>query len=157
MELTTENVIKKYGIISFAKAMVEDRKTYGLTEPEFVVHITEAATKLYPNMRADVAFAKLYTGPDGQVLREACHLCKLEMPIIVSLQPMQSGGVDEQTRAIEETESSEAYKQLVELGKQKWPTAPEAVAFARAMTENPALAAKVHRRPAPTTNYPFPR
>jgi hypothetical protein len=79
------------------------------------------------------------------------------MPIIVSLQPMQSGGVDEQTRAIEETESSEAYKQLVELGKQKWPTAPEAVAFARAMTENPALAAKVHRRPAPTTNYPFPR
>jgi hypothetical protein len=30
-------------------------------------------------------------------------------------------------------------------------------AFARAFKENPALAAKAHRRPAPTTVYPFPR
>jgi hypothetical protein len=118
--------------------------------------VTKIAQRLYPDKKADVAFSKLWTGPDGAMLRRACQVIK-SMPFQVSLQPMTSGGVDEQRAAVNDTESSEAYKQLQELGRQKWPTASEAQQFARAMTENPALAAKAHRRPAPTTSYPFPR
>jgi hypothetical protein len=67
------------------------------------------------------------------------------MPVLVV------GGPDAMHEAIDDTESSEAYKQLQELGRRQWPTASEAQQFARAFTApaNAALAAKAHRRPAP--------
>lgn len=147
---TWQSVVKKHGIVAIAKMIAADGDAYGLDEHAFTALITEHAKRLYPDMRPDAAFAKLYSGADGIALRKA-------MPIIVSLQPMTSGGVDEQRAAIEDTEASEAYKQLQEIGRQKWPTASEAQQFARAMTEHPALANKVHKRPEPTTSYPFPR
>jgi len=140
------------GIIAIAKVIAAGNDACGLDEATFTQLITSEAVKRFPNMRPDAAFAALYTGPDGLALRKA-------MPIVVSLQPMTSGSVEEQRTAVDDTEQSEAYKQLMEIGRQKWPTASEAQAFARALTdpENAELANKAHRRPAPTTSFPFPR
>ena len=127
-------------------------------ESEYAALVTRAAQKLYPNMRPDAAFAKLFTAPteDGKLLRKAHQVIK-SMPIQVSLMPMTSGGLEEQRAAINDTERSQAYEQLMQIGRDKWPSLSEAQRFARAVTENPALAAKAHKRPVATTSYPFPR
>jgi hypothetical protein len=73
--------------------------------------------------------------------------------------PLVVGGVEAAHAAVDDTEQSEALAQLKQLGRDKWPSASEAQQFANAFTDpvNKELAAKAHRRPAPTTSFPFPR
>jgi hypothetical protein len=54
---------------------------------------------------------------------------------------------------------SVAIEQLKKIGRDKWPTASEAQQFERAMLDpaNAEIAARAHRRPAPTTSFAFPR
>jgi hypothetical protein len=69
--------------------------------------------------------------------------------------PLQVGGED----AMDVDDPSAAIAQLKALGARKWPTANELEQFERALTDpaNRALAAKAHRRPEPTTTFPFPQ
>jgi hypothetical protein len=57
-------------------------------------------------------------------------------------------------------ETNKAYEQLVQLAEAQRAAAPflsTAQAFERAFKANPQLARKAHRRPEPTTSFPFPR
>src|SRR5262249_62098568 len=69
--------------------------------------------------------------------------------------PVVGGGAD----ALDVDDTAKAVAQWQELGRQKWTSASEAEQFARAFDDpaNAKLAAKAHRRPTPTTLYPFPK
>jgi hypothetical protein len=104
------------------------------------------------------AFDKIYSdrGEEGRVLRQAINVAKA-MPFVADLTPLVVGGVD----ALDDTEQSEAYRQLQQIGRDRWPTATEAQQFTNAISDpvNAELARKAHRRPtAPVGGaYPFPR
>jgi hypothetical protein len=72
------------------------------------------------------------------------------------------GGPNAMHEAVNDTERSEAYQQLVDMAEKLRESAPflsADQAFARVF-ENPkhaAIAAKAHRRPSATTSYEFPR
>ena len=152
------DVVKQFGVVALAKSMVQDQKSYGLDEPTFTQLATEHAQRLYPNDRPDVAFSKLYQGEES--VRRACAVLKAAPwvePIRADVQPVMVGGVDATHEAINSTESSEAYRQLQELGQQRWANERSDVQFARAFEANPELARKAHVRPSATTSYEFPR
>jgi hypothetical protein len=154
------DVVKRYGIVSLAKSMVQDEKSYGLDEFEFTRLATEHAQRAYPNMNADAAFAKVFSdnGADGVMLRKAHALTKSPF----DLEPVYVGGPDATHDAVNSTESSEAYAQLQDMAEKLRASSPwlsGAQAFERVFTakENAALAQKAHRRPAATTSYAWPR
>jgi hypothetical protein len=157
---TIEKIIKDHGIISLAKLIADDNDPHGLDETAFTKHVTEFATLRWPHLRADAAFARLFddAGDVAKVLHRAWSVVK-SMPIQVTLDPRVTSGEGVFQDTLTNTESSEAYAQLKELGRQKWPTATEAQQFANAFSDpaNAKLAAKAHQRPAATTSYPFPR
>jgi hypothetical protein len=148
-----QSVVKKFGIVALAKSMVQDQKSYGLDEHTFTKLATEHAQRLYPNDRPDTAFSKLYQSEES--VRRACQVAK-SMPFVADLTPLQVGGFAAQNEAVNNTESSEAYAQLQQIGRDRWPTASEATQFANAFAENATLAAKAHRRPSATTIYQMP-
>jgi hypothetical protein len=145
-------------VTALCKSMVSDQKAYGLDEEAFTKLATEEASRRWPDMRPDAAFAKLFSdlGPDGVVLRKAHNVVK-NMPFRADVTPLVVGGED--TRDL--SDESEAIAQLKELGARKWPSASALQQFERALTapENRELAAKAHRRPTPPVGgaYPFPR
>jgi hypothetical protein len=146
-------------IIEVAKMAlaVPDQNILQIDEAEFVDLVTAAAKREYPSLRADAAFTKMFgEGDRGTLIRKAHKVVKEA----ASLAPMVSGGVDQQRAAINDTESSEAYKQLTELAEKQRATAPylsSAQAFARAFEQNPELAKRAHQRPDPTSYQLFPR
>jgi hypothetical protein len=92
----------------------------------------------------------------GQALRSAVAIAKA-MPVT----PTMVGGVAPTHEAIDNTEQSEAYAQLVSMAEKMRAASPElsaAQAFDRVFTDkrNASLAAKAHVRPSPTTFYPHP-
>jgi hypothetical protein len=149
------DVVKQYGIVALAKSMVQDQKSYGLDEHQFTQLATEHAQRVYLNDRPDVAFSKLYQSEES--VRRACQVAKAQ-----TLEPVMVGGPDAMHEAINNTEQSEAYQQLVDMAKKLRAESPflsADQAFAR-IFENPkhaAIAAKAHRRPSATTSYEFPR
>jgi K+-sensing histidine kinase KdpD len=98
---------------------------------------------------------KLYESEES--VRRACQIAKAQ-----TLDVMVVGGLDVTHEAINNTEQSEAYQQLVDMAEKLRAESPflsTDQAFARVF-ENPkhaAIASKAHRRPAPTTSYEFPR
>jgi hypothetical protein len=149
-------IMKRFGPVQFAKHIVETGRS-PVGEHELVAALTKAASEQHPELSSAQAFAKLYT--EESVWR-ACAIAKA-MPFVADLTPLVVGGVDAVHEAVDDTESSEAYAQLKELGARKWPTASEAQQFANAFTDpaNATLAQKAHRRPTPPMGgaYPFPR
>jgi hypothetical protein len=101
-------------------------------------------------------FRSLYESEES--VRRACQIAKA-MPFVADLTPLVVGSPDAMHAAVDDTESSEAYAQLKQIGRDRWPTASEATQFTNAFSDpvNKELAAKAHRRPAATTTYPFPR
>jgi hypothetical protein len=152
--------LESWDITDVAKAVVVHDADLMINESEFAELITKAAQKQHPELRPDAAFSKLYCEQSerGTLLRKACAAIKA-MPLRVNLAPDQTHSPRAFHDAVSDTESSEAYKQLVELGRQKWPTASEAQQFARAMTDpaNRVLASKAHKRPGPNDWNQFPR
>jgi hypothetical protein len=148
------DVAKRFSIRALCKSMVQDQKSYGLTEPEIVELISEEAQAEFPSLSKAQAFDRAYSDPANAVLRKAINVAKA-MPFVADLTPAVVGGED--TRDL--SDESEAYAQLQELGRQKWPTATEAQQFTNAISDpkNAALAAKAHVRPRATTHYEFPR
>jgi hypothetical protein len=149
-----ENILKDYGPIKLCKHIVETQHA-PCDEHALVAALTKSASEMYPDLSEAQAFAKLYE--DASVW-QAIAIAKA-MPFQVSLEPLVVTGVAATHEAVDNTESSEAYQQLKELGAQKWPTASEAQQFANAFSDpkNAALAQKAHRRPAATTVFPMPQ
>jgi hypothetical protein len=150
-----QDIVKRFGIVALAKSMVQDQKSYGLDEHTFTRLATEHAQRVYPNFRPDSAFSKLYESEES--VRRACQIAKAQ-----TLEPVMVGGPDATHEAINNTEQSEAYQQLVDMAEKLRAESPflsADQAFARVF-ENPkhaAIAAKAHRRPSATTSYEFPR
>jgi hypothetical protein len=149
--------IAKGSIIAVAKAMTDENRSFGITEHEFTELATEHAERLFPDKTREGAFAKLFcdNGADSVVLRKAYSLVK-------ALTPTMVGGPDQMHEAVDNTESSEAYRQLEAMAAKMRSASPElsaAQAFERVFTDkrNAGLAAKAHVRPSATTSYPFPR
>ena len=70
---TLQSIIKQHGVIAFAKMVADDGDAHGLDEETFTRLVTEHAQKLYPSMRPDAAFSKLYcdSGEDGRAFRRS--------------------------------------------------------------------------------------
>ena len=161
----TQNLLaigKAGGAVAMAKIINADNDAHGLSEEEYTRILTEHAQKLYPAKTPDSAFATVFsdTGADGVMLRKAHAVVRLSA---FGVQPTMVGGLDAQNAANDSTESSEAYKQLVDMAEKMRAASATPLssdqAFARVF-ENPAnakLAAKAHVRPRPTTSYPMPR
>jgi hypothetical protein len=152
MDRTTElrNIAKAGGIVAVAKAIIDENRSYGITEHEFVALATEHAKAQHPELTEAAAFAKLYQIPE---VWRACELLKT-MPFLANVEPVQVGGED--TRDL--SDESKAIAQLKQLGRDRWPTASAAAQFERALTapENHALARRAVPIPRATTSYPFP-
>ena len=99
-----------------------------------------------------------FPAPENVELRKA-HAIVKTYPNLLDVEPTQVGGSD----ALDiNNDSSEAYQKLVDMAAEQRRRSPElsdAQAFSRVFEDpaNATLAAKAHRRPSPTTNYPFPR
>jgi hypothetical protein len=149
-----EGILKDFGPVKLCKHIVEKGKA-PCNEHELVAGLTKHAAEQF-KLPGDRAFAKLYA--EEIDVRKAIAVAKA-MPIQVDFAPVQTSTPRAFQDAVSDTESSEAYRQLVEIGKQRWPTATEAQAFSRAMTapENAELAAKALKRPGPNDWNQFPR
>jgi hypothetical protein len=150
---TLRDIAKAGGIVAVAKAVIDENRSYGITEHEFVALVTEHAKAAHPELTDSAAFAKLYQIPE---VWRACNVLK-SMPFVADVTPLVVGG----EAAQDVNDPTEAIAQLKQLGARKWPTATEAQQFANAFTDpvNRELAAKAHRRPTapPGGAYPYPR
>jgi hypothetical protein len=153
---TLRAIAKAGGIIAVAKAIIDENRSYGITEHEFVELIGESAQAEFPSLSKAQAFSKLYTEQSerGRTLQKSVAICKA-MPFQVDVEPLVVGGAD--TRDLSDT--SKAIEQLKALGARKWPSAKESDQFERALTDpaNAVLARRAVPRPQPTTSYPFPK
>jgi hypothetical protein len=150
MDKTFRDVVKRHGIVAVAKSIVDERRSYGLSEHEFVALATEHAKAQHPELTEAAAFSKMYQSEP--MLRQACVALK-SMPFQVSLEPLQIGGGD-----VNPNDPAEAIEQLKQLGRDRWPTASAADQFERALTspEYHKLARVAVPIPQPTTSYQFP-
>jgi hypothetical protein len=155
MDRTTElrAIVKAGGYIAVAKAIIDENRSYGISEHEFVALVTEYEKAAHPELTEAAAFAKAYQIPE---VWRCCNVLK-SMPYLADLTPLVVGG--ESAQAVDDP--TEAIAQLKQLGARKWPTATEAQQFANAFSDpvNATLAAKAHVRPtAPAGGiYPYPR
>jgi hypothetical protein len=158
--MDTIHAIMKSGGIAATCAVIVAKGSTTISQDELVAAVSTVAHERWPQLTEAQAFDKVYSdrGEEGRVLRQAIDVAKA-MPFVADLAPLVVGGVDAMHAAVSDTESSEAYAQLQQIGRDRWPTASEAQQFANAFADpkNAALAAKAHRRPAATTFYPMPR
>jgi hypothetical protein len=167
--------IMKSSIVGACAAIVAKGST-SLTEHEIVEAVSKVAAERYPGLTEAQAFDRVYSdrGEEGQALRKAVAVAK-SMPFQVSLEPLVAAGADafpsahrrsgsspgrgDDAGGVDAVGVSDAYEQLKQIGRQKWPTLSEAQQFVNALGDpvNRVLAEKAHRRPAPTTYYEFPR
>jgi hypothetical protein len=149
-----KTIVKDYGVIAVAKMIAADNDTHGLDEHTLTQLATEHARKQYPSLSPDRAFAKLFESEEGIALRKACAVIKA-LPM-VDPYAVRTFSQDE-AEVHPGLETNKAIESLKEIGQQRWPNESKAKQFANAFAAEPELAAKAHRRPEPTTNYPFPR
>src|ERR1700730_1027446 len=99
MDRTTElrDIAKAGGIIAVAKAIIDENRSYGITEHEFVALATEHAKAQHPELSGSQAFARLYQIPE---IWRACNVLK-SMPFQVDVEPLVVGGAD--TRDLSDT------------------------------------------------------
>jgi hypothetical protein len=148
-----ENILKDFGPIKICKHICDVGKT-GYSEFALVSALTKYAAEQHPELSPAQAFAKLY---ENASVWQAIAIAKA-LPVT----PTMVGGPDAMHAAVDSTEQSEAYAQLVSMAEKMRAASPElsaAQAFDRVFTDpvNKELAAKAHRRPAPMTSFPFPR
>jgi hypothetical protein len=156
MSTSLGDILKTYGATRICKHICEVGKT-GYSEFDLVDALTKHAAEQF-NLPGDRAFAKLYESEES--VRRACNIAAKSMPVT----PTMVGGPDAMFDAVDNTEQSEAYAQLVSMAEKMRAASPElrlsaAQAFDKVFTDpkNAALAAAAHVRPRPTTYYEFPR
>ena len=140
------------GIVGVAKAIVDKQRSYGISESAFVGLVTEHAKAAHPNLTGPQAFAKLYESEPS--IWQACAVLKA-MPLVADLTPLQVGGED----TWDQSDQSEAVKQLKQIGAQRYPSASPSTQFENALVDpaNHKLARVAVPIPRATTSYPFPR
>jgi hypothetical protein len=134
-----------------------------IDEAAFTKLVEGAACKEHPQLPRDRAFSKVF-GEDserGTLIRKAWSAIKAAVPLF-EVTILESP--EDQHRAVNDTESSEALLQLQALAEKLRAEATggklsKEQAFSRVFSDpaNRELAAKAHKRPEPTTQYPFPR
>jgi hypothetical protein len=145
------DIAKTSGIHAIAKAMVDENRSYGLTEVEFTEIATEDAVRKFPDAKTPAAaFSQMFTdnSPYGLTLRRAHAVVRAEqlakaMPTVISGGDLRDAG-----------DAAEAMDQLHEIGRRMAPTATPEKQFSLAFSANPLLAARAHRRPSRTTFFP---
>jgi hypothetical protein len=148
------------GVVEIAKNIVDEQKSFRLTEDEFCKLIDTAARVAHPELGAR-AFEKVYER--NPLLAKAIAVIKagLAEQLLSGGMPVQVVGGEDARDVNDPKAALEAYARLQEIGRQKWPSASEAVQFTNAFTDpaNRKLAAKAHRRPTPPAGgaYPMPR
>ena len=152
------DLVKRVGITAIAAEIIKSDSAYSISEHELTTLVTEQARRDYPTLSPAQAFTKMFTEQSeaGTILRKAFAVVKAAGAApYFDLKPLVVDGAD----ALDVDDPAKAVAQLQELGRQKWPSASEAEQFARAFDDpaNAKLAAKAHRRPTPTTLYPFPK
>jgi hypothetical protein len=153
-----QDMVKSHGVagvVQIAKNIVEEQKSFRLTEEEFCKLIDTAARVAHPELGAR-AFEKVYER--NPLLARAIAVIKagLAEQLLSGGMPVQVvGGADAQ----DVDDPSAALAALHRIGRERWPDASEAIRFTRAFEANPTLAAKAHRRPTapPGGAYPYPR
>jgi hypothetical protein len=121
--------------------MVEKQSSFGATEHELVALATADAARRHPGSTPAMAFAKLYE--ESAELRGAIEVAK-------------SAAFEDAMSAELERDSRKACEELTAIGKQRWPSLTPAQRFARAAETNPAILARAHRRPGPSTSFAHP-
>src|SRR5262249_31871929 len=138
------DIAKREGVHVIAKIMAADQKSNGVSQDELVAMISdherqdgETAAKCFSrHYEADTA--------DGLALRKAVEITKNA--------PLQDDAAAEA-----EKDATEAMRELVAIGKSRWPSLTPAQQFARSFECNPELAKRAHRRPSVfSTSHPFP-
>jgi hypothetical protein len=143
------------GVVQIAKNIVEEQKSFRITEEEFCKLIDTAARVAHPELGAR-AFEKVHE--HNSVLARAIAVIKAglaEELLSGGLPVLQVGGED--TRDLSDT--SKAIEQLKELGARRWPTESASAQFERALTDpaNHKLARVAVPIPRATTFFPMPR
>ena len=141
MSLNLSEVVKAHGITALCKHMVAEGTSFGIDEHELVELATEDANRRYPSDTPAMAFSKLFM--ESSELREAIEIAKA-----AALQDDVAAEIEKDSRA--------ACAELSEIGKRKWPSLTPAQRFARAAETHPAILARAHRRPGPSTSFAHP-
>jgi hypothetical protein len=134
------DVVKRYGWQAVCKQLVENG-TGSFSEAEVTEMLTVAAQKAYPGERPDVAFAKLYCGPDGELARrttlaarDAGFISRTKTEKAATLQPRVVGGAD--ARAVNQPKAAlAALQELVDEQRRQHPTLTEAGAWDKVYTD----------------------
>jgi hypothetical protein len=142
------------GVVEIAKNIVDEQKSFRLTEEEFCKLIDTAARVAHPELGAR-AFEKVYER--NPLLARAIAVIKAGLAEQLpsgGMPVLQVGGED-----VNVNDPTEAIAQLKELGARKWPTAREPDQFERALTDpaNAVLARRAVPRAQASTSYPFPK
>jgi len=139
---TLRSMVKRHdGVVGLCK-YIDATGTATVSEHELVALATDEAKREHPGLSDAQAFTKAFTGPSGEPLRQAIETIKLAQPGI-------DGGRAERA----------AYRLLEKLAddeRRRSPNLSSAQAFARVFRDHPQLAELAHRRPRPTTSYPWP-
>jgi hypothetical protein len=142
------------GMNSIAKHIVA-KGTTTLTEHEFTSLLMESAKLNKMAGESDgSAFSRIFSAPENVELRKAHAISKSTPAPLMSIEPVQVAA------AVDADDSATAYAELEKRAGELRTAKPElsaAQAFAKAFTENPALASRAHRRPTPDALNQFPR
>lgn len=135
------DLVKRAGITAIAAEIVKSNSDYSIDEHTLTRLTIEAAKREHPQLTDAQAFAKVFTAQDegGVMLRRAFHVLKSA------------------AHATDDGDSAAAYAELEAIGKRDYPELPRHVQFAKAFEDHPNLAARAHRRPGPSTSFPFPK
>jgi hypothetical protein len=152
---TLTRIVKQAGGLGPLCQKIVNRGSSEVTEAELTGMITAAAKAEHPGMDDARAFTKMFCGPTGETLRKAVAIAKA---VQLEIMPVQVGGDD----ATDVNDAEKAYTQLQRLADEQRRRSPELTrdqAFARVFSDpnNAQLAQRAHKRPTPTTHYPFPR
>jgi hypothetical protein len=153
------DIAKQFGVVRLAKFIVDENSAHGISELEFFrLMQAEASTARRAGETDAQAFDRYFTSPGNVALRKAHAITKSGVNMM-DVQPTQVGGAD----ALDvDSDRSAAMEQLEKLAEEQRKLAPwmsTAQAFALVFQEpkNAEIAAKAHRRPAPTTSFAHPR
>jgi hypothetical protein len=148
-----EQLAKSSGVVAVAKHVLVEGPS-GLTKDDFNrMCNADWQRDRRSGESYDQCFERHYVAPENRDVRKADQTLTNFAPVFV-------GGFSAQNEAIDNTEQSEAYQQLVDKAEGLRASSPflsTSQAFARASEQWPDLLAKAHKRPAPTTSYAFPR
>ncbi len=144
--MNIHEIAKRVGVSAIAKAIVDEGRSYGISEHELTELIQQEAELTRKSGETPAqCFARFYSAPENVGLRKAIAIAKGAPPLL-EIEPMPVANDGDQDEAMAELET------LAEAERRRDPRLSKAQAFAKAFTHpaNAELAARAHRRPQPT-------